>query len=554
MEKKQIEPYAKEKSLLQLPLFCFGKTKQEKTFVQWSDSKNKFSLECVCKYGVPGSFEQDVYTASMRIWLKQGMPLDGIILNYSDICRELHLSPPKYYVGQVKEALKKLAQARYEFKQSFFLVIDGRPKKIDTHFSLYDSASLFSYNKNTNRSKRSSESHLIFPEEIRKNLEAKYYQFLDMVWYRSLPEGLPRRLYEYLEKRRYHNLNGIFSIGEEAICRWLPVRDNCVTQRRETLAKTAKKLIDVGYLQGYEFDKKKKICNFTYKEKNKQEKELESAKEDMMEWEEIEETKAEKEEVVTSEKHKNYIEALAWLDSIPYFHKTRKQEIAALSINEVASSYITIKKEYEKKKNAGKTPKAGWVYKAFVEKWDFVDKVKTQRLLLDEKKDQAIEESFNALPKEKQKQLQEEFMKQYEEFPEMAECKGIWLKYMEEAAPKIAISATPGITEAMIKQEEAARQEREKEKKAAQEMIEGKKQTPVFIKEVEKIAPEIRVEMWEKADRSVPENRFARENVLRIKYMSFMWEYLQENGIKYPKEVLCNLSLIFKIEKPCISS
>jgi len=265
--KNFIEPYAKEKNTLQLALFYFGKGRPEKNLTKWSDEDGKYKLECVCKYGVPGSFEQDVYTATMRLWIKQNRPKDGIKLNYSDIARELRLEPPKHYVGQIKNALERLAQARYEFKQCFIQVKEGEPIKIDTHFSLYDSASLFTFKVGEGKSKRTGQSQLIFPQEIQKNLEAKYYQLLDMVWYRKLPEGLPRRLYEYLEKRRYHNVNGKFSIAEVSLCRWLPVTDKNPTQRRKTLKHTSQPLIDCGYLISYEFDKTNRVCTFTYAKK-----------------------------------------------------------------------------------------------------------------------------------------------------------------------------------------------------------------------------------------------------------------------------------------------
>ena len=215
-----IEPYAKENNILQLSLFYFGKGRPQRSIVTWEDEIGDYQLECMCKYGVPGSFDQDVYTACMRIWVKQGMPSNGIKLNYSDIARELALEP-RDWNGKIKKALKKLAQARYEFTKCFIKADKNGNKRINTHFSLFDSASLFVHERG--KSKRNSESQLVFPEVIKENLEAKYYQLLDMVWYRALPQGISRRLYEYLAKRRYHSVNGALKISEAVICRWLPI-------------------------------------------------------------------------------------------------------------------------------------------------------------------------------------------------------------------------------------------------------------------------------------------------------------------------------------------
>ena len=152
-------------------------------------------------------------------------------------------------------SLKKLAQARYELTRCFFTPMDGKEKDY-TYFSLFSSASLFEYEKGS--SKRTSESYLIFPEILRKNLKANYYQFLDMAWYRKLPEGLPRRLYEYLGKRRYHNINGRFTISEEILCRWLPIKEPHTTNRRKRLARISQALVKEGFLSEYKFDKKRR--------------------------------------------------------------------------------------------------------------------------------------------------------------------------------------------------------------------------------------------------------------------------------------------------------
>lgn len=412
-----IEPYAKENNILQLGLFYFGDKKPDRTQVVWSDAECDYKLECICKYGVPGSFDQDVYTACMRIWVKQGMDNSEIRLNYSDIARELHLIPPKDWVGKIKKALQRLAQARYEFTKCFLQVMEDGVTQIDTHFSLFDSASLFSHRDG--KSKRNSESRLIFPKEIQKNLEAKYYQFLDMVWYRTLPEGLPRRLYEYLAKRHYHNINGVFMIKEEAICRWLPIMDKNVTNRRKRLAGIAQALITAGFLSAYLFDAKRRICTFTYAKniKDQVEKLAATCKEELLPATPIPSVAAlqaqpvtqntvvspppppatispttesiptpapnapavaaaykitETEEVSPMVKVK-YLEALKWLDTIAFFHKKRKDDIATLPFKQVAELFSGIRQKYEEMCQENKKPKPGWIYDAFMEKWRFTD-------------------------------------------------------------------------------------------------------------------------------------------------------------------------------------
>ncbi|MEW6571676.1 MAG: replication initiator protein A, partial [Nitrospirota bacterium] len=378
------EPYAKENNLLQLSLFYFGKGRPERAVTEWSDQAGKYKLECVCKFGIPGSFDQDVYTACMRIWVKQGMPKGGIKLNYSDIARELGLEPPRAWVKKVRQSLEKLGQARYQFTQCFVKADKDGNRKMDAHFSLFDAVILFRHEKG--KSKRNSESELIFSEKIAENLEAKYYQLLDLAWYRALPEGLPRRLYEYLEKKRYRaNVNGEFFISQQAICRWLPVTDSNPTRKQNTLERIANELIKAGYLNKYEFDHSRKVCTYTYA-KPATPKEvllvdaLPTKTDDTPQANSVEQTpQPDLDDKLSSiqGEQKNQgqvdqgkiVEALAWLDGIPYFHKDRRKEIAQLS--RLCELFPSIKQEYERLTGIGKRPKAGWVYKAFKDGYRF---------------------------------------------------------------------------------------------------------------------------------------------------------------------------------------
>ncbi len=418
------ELYAKENNSVQLPLFHFGKGKRPNTIItKWKDGNKEYQLRCDCCYGVPGSFEQDVYTATMRIWIKQGMQ-ENVIFNYSDIARELHLNPPKDYVKQIREAMKRLSMARYEFSKCFLLKKRDRTESLDVYFSLYDSASLFAFDpkfKNLNN-KRRSKNTIIFPTELKKNLENQYYQLLEMSWYRALPEGLSRRLYEYLEKRRYHSIQGEFIISEELLCRWLPVLDQHSTRRRRTLANIAQPLIEKGYLKSYKFDPMREHCIFTYASKYAlpieitpeilkaaaQAKEEDSKK--MLE--KVLPAPPEKmpDQSVKPQDQEKYLEALNWLDTIPHFHKARKKEIASLPLEHVAKHYPGIKAAYEKQLQEGNAPKVGWVYKAFMDGWSFSQGVAKKPETPREKLDRLIDEAWNGLSQEEQEQYKQEYL------------------------------------------------------------------------------------------------------------------------------------------------
>lgn len=372
MKKKISLPYLKENNLLQLPIFCFSRKRPKKTVVEWSDKKNKYKLECHCDEGVPGSLEQDIYSASMRLYVKNGMPKNGVLVNYSEIAQELDLTPAKNYVTQIKKALERLGLARYKFKQCFLVPNeDGVTKEVDAYFSLYESAYLFSYVKGKTI-KKNSKSHLRFPKEIKLNLEKLYYQYLDMAWYKSLPEGLPRRLYEYLAKREYHAVNRILTISEESLSRWLPINDKNPTNRHKRIERISNALIKQGFLTSYKFDSKKKHCIFTYAKSTTWSTNIEVEKSSNLPQEELVLNKQNIESAATDQQAKLYKEAMEWLDTIKYFHKKRRQEIADKPISSIAKIYRGIRDNYESQE---KKPSVGWLYKAFIEEWEFPTKV-----------------------------------------------------------------------------------------------------------------------------------------------------------------------------------
>ena len=77
-EKQKFQGYCKENSILQLPLFSFHKIKKTESIIEWQRKENRCKIECYCATGIPSSFEQDVYTACLRIWVLQGMKDFGI--------------------------------------------------------------------------------------------------------------------------------------------------------------------------------------------------------------------------------------------------------------------------------------------------------------------------------------------------------------------------------------------------------------------------------------------------------------------------------------------
>ena len=134
-------------------------------------------------------------------------------------------------------------------------------KKEKIKFNLFD-IELFHYRQG--QSKKNSKSYITMSSWIRSNIDEEYYKSLDIKTYRRIPEGLPRRLYEYLAKKK--NIDGCtqLEIAEKDICRYLMIKDKNVTLRRKRLERISKSLIKVKYLSNYKFSRSSKSCTFSF--------------------------------------------------------------------------------------------------------------------------------------------------------------------------------------------------------------------------------------------------------------------------------------------------
>lgn len=529
------ELYVKENNLIQLSLFDFGRKKQKKTVVEWEDEKGSYSLKCVCDEGVPGSREQDCYTAVMRIWVKQKMPKGGIELNYSDIARELKLKNINHSSVQIKNSLKKLGAARYQFAQCFVKADKKGRKKITTQFSLFDSTSLYEYERG--KSKKNSNSLLIFPEIIKCNLEEKYYQCLDMVWYRNLPEGLPRRLYEYLEKRRYHGVNGIFRISEDALCRWLPIRDRNPTNRRKRLKAITKPLIEKGFLKKYEFEDTKKQCVFSYNE-GVNETKLSSQQETRC-------------RVNNLEQSSLIVELILWLNTIPNFPRQKINEITCLpSLNKI---YPRIKAQYEDRIKNGGCASIDWVCGEFLKNNDSSENSEEKELeeLLSRVKLGKISQKLRQKIKKYLSDNGYDYVKwnilyanknakqRYSSYLQRALEENWAEDYKEESEIQKKQS------DEVQKQEEKKRLEEEAREKAISKLSKLREK---FEKEVRKIEESQKAKFMEEAEKSVPKKQMGRSMNVNIEYCKKLLHYLNGKGFNlFTEDIVGDLKFVKKI-------
>lgn len=238
--------YCKEKNLLQLPLFYFEKTSKKEIEISWEDEGYECKVTCSTNRELPGALEMDIFSACMRIWVKQGMSDDGVLIENTDIADELDLNY-RNWCTKIKNSILKLGAARYEFYRCF---VDVKKRKMTSirQFCLFTTVQADEFEIEDKR--KINKYKLIFAPQIKCNLEKRYYQWLDFDLYKRIETGVGRKLYEFLEKKRYQNKNQKFSISEDKIYRWIPITNVDIYQRRKTMKKGIASLVKHDYLKG----------------------------------------------------------------------------------------------------------------------------------------------------------------------------------------------------------------------------------------------------------------------------------------------------------------
>lgn len=329
------------------PLFNYGKTRPKATNNNWTENRDGTdyvcSVKCESSIGVPGAFDQDVFNATLKLWATKGFYQKNghLDTNYSEIANILRVSPAGSGL-QIKDALRRLAHAKYTLENSYFDAKTGKYKDRETRFSLYSVLDVSNVHKG-GKGKGRSKVYIEFPQIILANVDLNFYQWLDFDMYMSLRSGLPRRLYEYLHKVRHAFFEKGFRVGEDKICPMLPVTIKHTTKRRKKIADTAQELIDVGYLKAYE--QKKKICCFYYAQGEKKTDQKQGRIEQPPQ---------------PQEKQEN-IRYEEWLQSIRGIGKQTIKKLIALSDFEQRAE--NAQKEYERQKDKIKRP-AAWIRNA----------------------------------------------------------------------------------------------------------------------------------------------------------------------------------------------
>lgn len=273
MDEKERDQTIMEGNLLECPIFSMERRKVSERSMEkkWliRDAKGNVTREEIFRVettrGIPNVFDLDVFNAIMKIYLTQRgqYPKSEVHFTVYQIAKELGIlwGSDKGGMGiggksikRIKESLLKMVGTVLHFENSFYM----SNEKVTRAVHLIDNFEY--YEKKKGNKMLVNVIKLRLDDEVVGSIDRNYFKLIDFKIYKSLSPGLPRRLYEYLEKKKYQKNR--FEIGVKKLAERIPLKTKQIHKIKGFLDKAHEELVNHGVIDRWEYKKSNIIYYF----------------------------------------------------------------------------------------------------------------------------------------------------------------------------------------------------------------------------------------------------------------------------------------------------
>ena len=208
------------------------------------------------KFGLPLAAENDIYLALMQIFKENGFENRQIYFTRYQLLKIMEQIPSKQTYKMIERALDRLVSVTVKSENAFW---DNRAKSYVTKaFHLFDSYDLYDErNRNSDDNQTGLPlSNIVMSEFLFNSIKSSYIKSLDIGFYFTLQTPLTRRLYRFLDKKKYHR--SIYEIDIIKLASLMPLQDRYPSQIKRRLKKIHNELIEKGYLKSVSYKKEPK--------------------------------------------------------------------------------------------------------------------------------------------------------------------------------------------------------------------------------------------------------------------------------------------------------
>ena len=224
-----------------------GKQKQVRWVVSGSED-----------HGLPIGGDQDIYMAVMETWRKQGfMGREIRIESIYQVLKEIGLSDNKQNYDRFKKALDRLTGIFITTENAFWDK-EGKGYMEKRGFHLFDGYRYSEKEDNNGEVTLTSALCIRVSEELYQSVANGYIKETDIDFYFSLSSPLPKRIYRYLDKKKYGNV--VFSMEIYKFANKIGIlaggsKKYYPSQLKEILTPAFDELKEKRFLKDYEYQK-----------------------------------------------------------------------------------------------------------------------------------------------------------------------------------------------------------------------------------------------------------------------------------------------------------
>jgi len=268
-QKEKREHAIMEGNLLEYPIFSMERRKVNRTADEytWTEKdsagriilERRFKVECV--RGIPNVFDMNVFNGIMRIYVKKkGLyKKNEIHFTIYELIKEIDLPIHDGKVAKdVRESLERMVNTTLHFENAFFV------EKEKTTVIVHLLVRIEIYEKQKGN-KLINMIKVVLDDELVSSIERKYFNLIDFDVYKSLSSGIPRRLYEYLEKKKYRKNQ--FEIEITKLAKRIPLKTSKISQLKELLERANNELKEKGIIDKWKYDAKNVVYYFRKSER-----------------------------------------------------------------------------------------------------------------------------------------------------------------------------------------------------------------------------------------------------------------------------------------------
>ncbi len=208
-------------------------------------------------FGLPVAGDEQVYVALMEVTREQGFDQRTISITRYDMIKRLGWPDKGDSYKRLRAALDRLLSVTIKSEKAFW--DKAKQRYVDVGFHIIDDYAL--YDETPGRKGRKSQdplplSFVSWNQVIFRSFQAGNIKQLDTAFYFSLQSNLSRRLYRYLDKKRYDG-KGAYRIGLKKLAfeKLGMSRNYYPSHIKQELARANAELLEAGFLEDFAYER-----------------------------------------------------------------------------------------------------------------------------------------------------------------------------------------------------------------------------------------------------------------------------------------------------------